>query len=362
MAADPQERAFLVLLVTSAVALLLVLSPFLYVFILAAVLASVLWPAHQRLTDGLRGRRWASSLVLMAGISVVVVAPTIWLAGYLVNEGARGLEGILWELSDSDGSWLRGLEYGYELAQKDQLSGMLPPVDEVHDEVIEAIRSTVLQVTRAAPAGVSGLLSALWRLSVDLVAFAVCLYVAFTRGPELLDGLRRVAPLRDQYVSRLFQVFQQLAMNIVVGMIGTGIAQGFIAAVGFALAGVPAAGVLGAATAVTSMVPVIGSLLVWGPVAGGLVASGRTGAAAFVTVWSLAATASADNVVKPFLLKNQLQVSPLWMMLALFGGLLTMGVRGLVFGPLLLVLYLTLYTIYLRDFLGEPGPDEGPVA
>ncbi len=357
MAADPQERAFLVLLGASGLALLAVLSPFLYIFVLAAVTASVLWPVNRRLTETLRGHRWASALILMTGITVVVLVPLAWLGGYLVSEGARGLEGVLWELSDSEGSWLQGLEYGYELAAKELSSDMLPPVEEVHDAVVGALRSSILGVVGAAPAGVSGLLSGLWRLSMDLMALAVSLYVAFTRGPELLDGLRHVAPLREQYVSRLYQVFQQLAMNIVLGMIGTGVAQGVVAAVGFALAGVPAAAVLGAATAVTSMVPVVGSLVVWGPVVGGLVASGHPGTAVFVAVWSVAATASADNVVKPFLLKNQLKVSPLWMMLALFGGLLTMGVRGLVFGPLLLVLYLTLYTIYLRDFIGVPGPD-----
>lgn len=353
MSVASQERAFVVLLAASGVALLAVLSPFLYVFVLAAVTASVLWPVHERLTALLGGRRWASGMLLISAIIVVLGVPMTWIGAYVISEGARGLEDLFWNISDSDGSWLLGLEYGYQIAQDELPEGMLPPVAEVRAEISATLRGAVLDVVGAAPAGVGGLLSSLWRLSVDLVVFAVALYLAFTRGPELLDGLRRGAPLREQYVSRLYEVFQQLAMNIVIGMVGTGIAQGVVAAVGFALAGVPAAGLLGAATAVTSMVPVVGSLVVWGPVATSLAISGHPGAAAFVVLWSLAATASADNVVKPYLLKNRLRVSPLWMLVVLFGGLLTMGVKGLVFGPLVLVLYLTLYTIYLRDFLGQ---------
>jgi predicted PurR-regulated permease PerM len=354
MGMDSQERAFLLLLIGSAVAMLVVLSPFLYVFVLAAVTASVAWPMHRRLSQACGGRRWASAVVLMLMVSTLVLVPASFLALRVVAEGARGIEGLLWELSDGAAEgWVGGFEVGYNLARDEVLGELLPPVDELEDRFVEALRTSVLSVTLSVPAGVSGLVSWLWRRSMDVTAFLVALYMALTRGPELLDALRRIAPLRDVYVVRLYEVFRQLAMNIVVGMIGAGVAQGVVAGLGFALAGVPAAVALGAVTAVTSMVPVVGSMVVWVPVAAGLVASGRVGAGAFVVVWSLAITASADNVVKPILLKNQLKVSPLWMLLALFGGMLTMGVQGLVFGPLLLVLYLTLYTIYLRDFVGE---------
>ena len=151
----------------------------------------------------------------------------------------------------------------------------------------------------------------------------------------------------------------QFSSNVALGMLATGAAQGTVAAVGFAIAGLDAVVALGVATAVFSVVPVVGSAVIWVPAAGVLLANGEIGWAVFVAVWSLGLTASVDNIIKPFILRSGLQVSPLIMLMALVGGGLMWGAQGLITGPLLLLLFLTLFTFYRRGLPADSGGRRG---
>lgn len=78
-----------------------------------------------------------------------------------------------------------------------------------------------------------------------------------------------------------------------------------------------------------------------------------------MVIWSSALTGLVDNLIKPLAFRNKLQVSPMWMLLALLGGLLVLGPKGLVVGPFALVSFLTLYTLYVRDFVEvQAAPSE----
>lgn len=349
MSDTSQERAFLVLLGASLVGLAYVMTPFLYTFAVAAVIAVICWPVHSGLTAALGNRPRASAGLLTLGVVLLGAVPLLWVVALALLEAFQGIEGLAEALaSDRSTDWLNRVEEGYTAARETRVMGRwLPPGDEVR----QAAHGILLDATRSVGGQLPGVLKALWRVSIDVVVFCIAVYGAFVRGPDMLDGVRKVAPLRDAYVLRLFQVFQQLATNIAVGMAGAGVVQGLVASLGFWLAGLESVAVLGLITGVTSVVPIVGSSVVWIPVAVALAIGGSPWAAVFVTVWSLALTASADNVVKPFLLRNQLPVSPVWMLLSLFGGLLTIGGQGLVFGPMVLVLFLTLYTLYVRDFV-----------
>ncbi len=357
MRGTSQERWFLLLLGGSVLALGYVLSPFLYTFAIASVLVVISWQPYLALTARLGGRpRLAAGLCTLA-VALIVAVPValvLFLAGLeVVALAQRALETLT---SSAPLDWLEGLEASYaELAATD-LGARLPDVAVVADYVAHAVEGLAIDASLWLGSALPTLVGLMWRASVDLVVLCIAVYLFYVSGPELLRSARSLAPLPDEYVDRVFGVFRQFASNVAVGMVAAGAVQGLVAALGFWLAGVPGELVLGLVTAVTSVVPIVGSAVVWLPVAIVLALQGSWGAAVFITVWSLAVTASADNVIKPLLYRNQLQVSPILMLLALFGGLLVMGAQGLVFGPSVLVLTLTLHTLYVRDF--QPAPAE----
>jgi len=354
----PQERGFLVLLGASVLALGYVLSPFLYAFAIAGVIAVVTWGPYRRLTRRLGQRpRLAAGLLTTCVVLVITVPLTLVLLAAGV-EAVAAANRALDFLSQQDLEvWTAPLNVAYDrLSASEQAAALLPEPEELMGRMVATLEGLLLDFTRSVGAGLPRALGAMWRWSIDLVVFCIAVFSAYVRGPDLLHAVRVMAPLRDDYVDRVFDVFRQFASNVAVGIAVAGTAQGLVAALGFWLAGVPAELVLGLITMVASIVPIFGSAVVWVPVVGGLALQGRWGAALFLAVWSMLVTASADNVIKPMLFRSQLQVSPVLILMSLFGGLLMMGPQGLVFGPSVLLLTMTLYTLYTRDFAG-PAAD-----
>lgn len=342
---------FYAILAGSLLALGAVLAPFLYAILVAAVLVQVTWPLFRKLRKRLGGRAYLAAGVMTALVLLVLAAPitgVLWLAA---REAA--------ELSEAALSWLSGGGLDHLLADAyealDRTEGApLPEPGVLGQALSTGLQALLVEFSSTLGSGVPGLLERTGRVLLDLGVFVLALYGLYAAAPDIVAGIRDLLPLEDAYVDRLFEVFEQFSRNVVWGMVATGIAQGIVAAIGFRIAGVGAAVALGVASALLSVVPFVGLALVWVPVAISLAVQGSPGWAAFVVLWSLGVTASVDNVLRPFVLRARLQVSPILILLSVLGGALTFGAKGLVLGPLVLLLFLTLFTFYRRDYLHGP--------
>ncbi len=355
------ERAFVWLMVASLVGLGIVLSPFLYAFAIAAAIAVVTWPMHAALQRRLRDRRSLSAGIMTIAALLLIAIPITSVIALAVAEAVRLAELAIDFLSTGGlERWASSIEAAYgRIRRVGELSELLPETERFLDTLVDTVEDLLLDFTRTVSSGVPQMLGALGRLGMDLLVFCIALFTCYLRGPDMLQAVRDLSPLRPEYDDRLFQVFGQLATNVALGIVATSAAQGVISGVGFWLADAPAVIVLGLLTALASLVPVFGSALVFVPVIVAMALQGRWAAATFLLVWSVGLTASVDNVIRPLVFRSQLQVSPLPMLLSLLGGLLVFGPRGLVLGPFVLVAWQTLYTLYVRDFVRPAATASG---
>jgi predicted PurR-regulated permease PerM len=163
------------------------------------------------------------------------------------------------------------------------------------------------------------------------------------RAPE-------VFPLRPVYTAALFAEFRQVGRTTLLGALGTAIAQGVFATIGYAIAGVPEPIFFGAATAVASFVPAVGVLLVIVPVAVGLFVSGYPGHGIIELVWSLTfVVAVCDYVIRPRLVRGEDKVPSLVTFAAIFGGVEVFGLKGLVIGPVMMALAIAVLRLYAAE-------------
>ncbi len=125
--------------------------------------------------------------------------------------------------------------------------------------------------------------------------------------------------------------------GVVYGILGTAIAQGVLAAVGFWLAGVPAAPLLGLVTFFLSPVP-IGPPLVWAPAAFWLFSQDHAGWGVFMLIWGVAVVSSVDNFVKPFIISRGSNLPFVLVLLGVLGGVIAFGFIGVFLGPTLLAI------------------------
>ena len=175
--------------------------------------------------------------------------------------------------------------------------------------------------------------------------FALTLFLLFfflRDGARMLERGIRLIPMAPARKEDLASTLGGVTRAVVLGTLVTALVQGTLVGIGFAIAGLPSPLVFGGVGAVASLIPIVGTALVWVPAALTLVAQGETGWAIFLALWSIVLVAGSDNVVRPLIISGSSKASALLVFVGLLGGLSVFGFAGIFMGPLVLTLAATL--------------------
>ena len=161
--------------------------------------------------------------------------------------------------------------------------------------------------------------------------------------------MRRV-PMEEKRKTALLDHLSSVTRALVLGTLLTAVVQGALLGTGFAIVGLPSPVVFGVLSALASVVPFVGTALVWVPAALVLLVQGRTWAAIFFLIWSIGLVASIDNVIKPLVVSGRAGLPTFAVFLGLLGGLAAFGAIGMFLGPVIVALAIALFR-----FAEEPG-------
>jgi predicted PurR-regulated permease PerM len=178
---------------------------------------------------------------------------------------------------------------------------------------------------------------------------AVTMYGVLRHWTVIARRAEHLLPINPHHTRRLMREIVRLGRAVVLGNFVTAIVQGAIAGIGYAIARMPQAAFLGAMTAVASLVPVFGTMLVWVPVGLALFFFGHAGRGSFELVWgALAVVGFCDYVVRPKLVGRG-EGASMWMtLIGLFGGIKAFGAIGLLLGPVLAGIAASVLRLYER--------------
>jgi predicted PurR-regulated permease PerM len=173
---------------------------------------------------------------------------------------------------------------------------------------------------------------------------------------RLLSQAERMLPLHPMHTRVVLAEFQKVGKEVFIGTMLTGLVQGLLAGVGYAVGDVPEPGLLAALTAICSLVPVLGTLLVWVPVGVALLLWGHPAAGIFELLWgALIVGVLCDYVIRPRLVGGGGHIPTLLTFIALFGGVEVFGVLGLIIGPVIAAVALALLRTYDREMCDPPS-------
>ena len=191
--------------------------------------------------------------------------------------------------------------------------------------------------------------------------FAVLtMYAILTHEDEIVTTVEQALPLRPDYTRKLVGELRDVGRQTLVGTVGSGFMQGLLATVGYWMAGLPRPAFFGAATAVLSLVPGLGTMLVWVPAGIVLIVLGRVGPGIFLLAWGvLVVTSLNDYVIRPRFVGRQGGLPPLAMFVALFGGVASMGLKGLIVGPVVMSLAFAVLKLYTEEARQRRSPASG---
>jgi predicted PurR-regulated permease PerM len=310
-----------------------VVQPFLAPLLIAAVLALLAYPLQLRMSGALGGRRRAAACVA-AGIVLVLlalIAVLLMITGRELVEAGRQLaatnpedQPALHRLNELVRAWFPGLEW-----------------DDLRTTFLGAVESgtqTILQRTQQY-------LADLVAFAIGLAVMGLALYYFLAEGNQMLRNLHRLSPLESGDEEVLFDKFARVCRGLVLGTLLCAVAQAVLMGLGLWAAGVERVWALAGLTLVCSMIPIIGSGGVWVPVSLWLVWEGRFGAGLFMMLYGALIVATADNLVRAYVLQGSASMHPLLALVSALGGMQLFGLWGIFVGPVVAALFSTLIRV-----------------
>ena len=344
---------------TSAIVLLAigcfyVLRPFVTAAMLAAVFVLATWPAFLRLRALVRGSYATAAALITVLMLALFVVPFALLGVSLVEhfpEIVAKVEGWLARGAPQPPAWVKELpllgpwldQYWHRVSEsREELRALL-------SRLVEPGRAVLVVAGKAIGQGI---------LQMTLAVFIG--YFFFRDGEALADAIRSgLGRVAGSMSGQMLGIVEGTVRGVIYGIVGTGLAQGLVAVIGLAIAGVPGPLALGAAVAVLSIIPA-GPPLVWIGASLWLLSEDRIGWAAFMALYGFFVISSIDNVVKPLLISRGAALPLVLVLLGVLGGLVAFGFIGLFLGPVLLALGFSLAREWAAGGMRVPAPTATP--
>jgi len=231
---------------------------------------------------------------------------------------------------------------------------IIPYKDEVLTRVAAAAQGIGQFLINSLASATAGTAWFLFQLFVMLYA----LFFFMIYGPLLLDKIKYYAPLPLSQQNLLADKFVSVSRATLKGTLVIGIVQGGLAGLAFAVVGIEGATFWGTIMAVLSIIPAVGTGLVWVPAVIYLLATGHTVAGIGLATWCVIVVGTADNFLRPRLVGRDTQMPDLLVLLGTLGGLSLFGAIGIIIGPIIAALFTTVWELYgeaYKDVLTEPA-------
>ncbi|HIG75994.1 MAG TPA: AI-2E family transporter [Bacteroidetes bacterium] len=348
-----ETRTFLALVVLVTAVFAWLLGGYLLPVFWAAVLAILFAAPFQWLRAKLGGRGTPASLLTLLLILLLVVAPLVGLGAAVTSEALQVYGAV------ASGA----VDLTEPIAQAEEL---LPRVTRMAqdwgvdlDDLRERVSNTAVAASQAVASGVVNLGQ---QTAEFLLLLAVTLYLLFfflRDGESLVEMLVRALPLGDVRERRLFSRFAAVTRATVKGSFIVAAVQGAIGGVTFALLGLGAPVLWGSIMAVCALIPAVGTALVWVPAVGYLLATGAWIKAIILIGVGVGVIGTVDNALRPVLVGRDAGMPDYMILLTTLAGLATFGISGLVIGPVIGGLFLTVWAIFTEEF--GPHDDEAEV-
>jgi predicted PurR-regulated permease PerM len=341
--------AGLALLTLLAVGCLVVLRPFLSSILWALILCYSTWPIYTWVVAKLKDRQAVAATIMTVAVALVLVVPLAFLGARLaehVTEVIQIVRVLLDQGLPTPPSWL--LKVPVVGADVHEYWGHLAGSEATFRVAVEPYVAQARDWAMRSGAS-------LGQGAIELTLSVLICFFVYRDGRDaavqLHSGVQRVAGDRAQH---LLEVTGSTIRGVVYGVLGTAATQGTLAGIGFWIAGVPGALLLGFATFVFSMIPA-GPPMIWIPSTLWLFYTGQFGWGVFMGLWGLFVVSSVDNVIKPWLISRESRLPLLLVFLGVLGGVIAFGFIGIFIGPTLLAVGFTLIQQWIPPSSAKPA-------
>lgn len=334
----------LILVVLVLLACYWIFKPFLTEILVAAILASVFYGPFVSFTKLLKGRKQLAAALMCLLLLVIVIIPAVQVISYAAGQSVSAYNQVVdffnhnnvndWLKSGvaSEG-WQKYLN-GYDLHNEALKNALLSAFKNFSDWLIVLATLAIKETTNFV---------------FSLILIIATMFFFFVDGKEMLARLMHLLPLPEKYNRALFEKFRVVSRTTFISTFVATIGQGLVGALGFAIVGFPAF-LGGVIVAVLSLLPYIGSAFLYVPLGVYYILSGAIWQGVFILIWGFLLISTVDNLIIAYLVKDKIEINPIFVLLALLGGVMIFGFWGVIIGPLIVALAVTVLHIYELEF------------
>jgi predicted PurR-regulated permease PerM len=353
---NAQRAFFFVLLFAVTLAFLWMIRGFLQPIFWAIAFGIIVYPVHGWLVPRLRGRESLSAALSVLLLVVVVILPLIGVTAAVTNEATA----LVQRLSGGNGGGGLDLNGVYIRAQESMPKAMaLLERLGVDPQRLESQLSTAaVNVSRVVASSALSIGKDSLRITVFFFLMLYLLFFFLRDGTLLLEGLVRALPLGDTRERALFARFAEVSRATIKGTLVVGAVQGLIGGVTFSLLGIGAPVLWGVVMALASLVPAVGPALVWLPAAIVLLATHHVIAGVALILVGVFVIGLVDNLLRPVLVGRDTRMPDYLILLSTLGGIAGFGFAGIVIGPTIAALFLSIWQMAQEEFGQEDPPTD----
>jgi len=330
------ERKFLYALLAIVIVIVLaIFYPFLTVFFLAGAFSVFLRPIYLWIKKHItRGYEGLASLVTIILFFVLLCTPLYFMGAIIFNQAQDAYYSIAYG-SDSTNTFIQTIDTS--------INDFLP--NGITFNTYERITQLISFLTN----NIAGFFSSTFHTVLMFIITIFTTFYLLKDGGKWKKNLIKISPISEKHIEKIISDLKNAVNRIFKGTFLIAIIQGLLSWLGLTIFGVPNPALWGVVAGLASLIPSVGTSVVSIPAILFLYFSGMHLQALGLLLWSMLLVGMIDNLLAPYLISKDSNISPLFMMFSILGGISLMGATGIIIGPLVLSLFYSLISIYKKE-------------
>ncbi len=310
--------------------------PFIGAFIFAATFSVLFKPWYNFIFGYMKEYPGIAAVLTMLSVFLAIIIPLLAF-GVLVFGESQVLYANL--IAGDFPNFLEGAA--------ETLRGYAPALGDV-TSIFAALNEYAKSAIEYLVTNLGGFFSRAATLALNLFITFLAFYFFLKDGDRFRALVTQLSPLSDSDDYLIMAQLEKVVNSVIKGSLLVALIQGIMAGIGYLIFGVPNPALWGATTAITALVPGVGTAVVIAPAALYLFLAGKSGAGIGLLIWGFVIVGLADNLIKPKFIAAEVGIHPFLILLSVVGGLITFGVYGFLLAPLLLSFLFALIDLYKR--------------
>ena len=336
------------ILIILAYLVYLVFRPFLAPLAWAIVMAVVAYPVYARLA-----RKWGRTLAATMstlGVTLIIIVPAIFVTGAFIRQGVEAVQVVQQQIQSGHFAWVNDLwlriQEKFPDANPSDLTTVIHRYANAGAAYLATRVGTVLRNTAV--------------FLFDLTVIILSMFYFFRDGDAIVARLRQVLPFDKAHRDRMIDDARELIFASVTSSLVAAVAHGVLGGLAFGLTGIHAPIFWGVMMGFFSLVPVVGSALIWVPAGISLMVNGHIGMGIVLMIFCSVIVGLVDNIIRPWMISGRAQMGGLVVFISVLGGISVFGMLGVVLGPIVVAAGASMLDLYVpgavvRNTKVKPG-------